>query len=113
YKRANFNPSFHTGRPTMSGIFVTGTDTDAGKTIVSAIIAQAMGAAYWKPVQTGCTDSSDRATVQSLTSQVELIEESYRLRLPLSPHAAADAEGVKIDIDRIHLPKVDRPLVVE
>lgn len=102
-------------------IFVTGTDTDAGKTVISALLTLGLGAHYWKPVQSGCEIDSDTKTVQELTglSDEHFLPESYRLTEPLSPHEAAARDGVRIDLDTIQLPTsftslpAETPLVVE
>lgn len=96
------------------GVFVTGIDTGVGKTVVSAILAQALGADYWKPIQAGTEQPTDRQEIQRLTSNsVFCHPEVYRLKAPMSPHAAADLESIAIDLDRIRLPQSDRPIVVE
>jgi len=104
----------------MRKIFVTGIDTDAGKSVVSAILVEALQANYWKPVQAGELDSSDTIKVKSLVSNVvsEFHAEAYRLTEPMSPHAAAAIDGVDISIDRIRkefieLENSTRDLIVE
>jgi len=96
----------------MTTIIVTGTDTDAGKTVFSAGLAAAMGATYWKPVQAGLDDGTDAARVASL-GVTKVLPEAYRLNTPCSPHCAAEIDGVTIDLDRLTPPAVDGPLVVE
>ena len=99
----------------MSGVFVvTGTDTGIGKTVFSAALSAALGAYYWKPVQTGLEDGSDAGTVARLSGldRGRILPEAYRLRTPCSPHRAAELDGVEIDPARLVLPDV-RPLVVE
>ena len=104
----------------MRKIFVTGIDTDAGKSVVSAILVEALQANYWKPVQAGELDNSDTIKVKSLVSNVvsEFHTEAYRLTEPMSPHAAAAIDGVDISIDRIRKELVDlenstRDLIIE
>lgn len=99
----------------MSAIVVTGTDTDIGKTVFSAALAGALGAHYWKPVQAGLDDGSDRERVARLSGLADdkLLPEAYRLTTPCSPHRAAEVDGVAIDPLRLALPRVDGPLVVE
>lgn len=99
----------------MTTIVVTGTDTDIGKTVFSAALAGALGANYWKPVQAGLDDGSDRERVARLSGLPadKLLPEAYRLTTPCSPHRAAEIDGVTIDPDRLALPQVDGPLVVE
>jgi dethiobiotin synthetase len=99
----------------MRGLFVTGTDTDVGKTVFAAALAGALGATYWKPVQAGLDDGSDRERVARLSGLPEekLLPEAYRLLTPCSPHRAAEIDGVMIDPAHLALPQVDGPLVVE
>jgi dethiobiotin synthetase len=89
---------------------VTGTDTGIGKTVFAAALAGAMGAAYWKPVQSGLEGETDSAVVRRL-SGVEILPEKYRLKRPASPHYAAEAEGAVIDPASLSPP--DGPLVIE
>ncbi|KUR73589.1 dethiobiotin synthetase [Novosphingobium fuchskuhlense] len=98
----------------MSAFVVTGTDTGIGKTVFSAALAGAMGAHYWKPVQSGLADGADKDSVAALAglSAERIIPEAYRLTEPLSPHRAAELDGVAIDPDGLILPEI-RPLVVE
>jgi dethiobiotin synthetase len=96
-------------------IVVTGTDTDIGKTVFAAALAGALGAHYWKPVQAGLEDGSDRERAARLSGlpEAKLIPEAYRLTTSCSPHRAAEIDRVAIDIDRLGLPSVGGPLVVE
>lgn len=95
--------------------FITGIGTEVGKTVASAIITQALEADYWKPVQAGELDSSDRLTVQSLIDNCSFKShpETYRLNHPMSPHAAAERDGIKIDINSFEIPKTENHLVIE
>jgi dethiobiotin synthetase len=95
----------------MAVIFVTGIGTGVGKTLASAVIAEALGVGYWKPVQTG--DESDAAYVGARLSHPRIYPEVYRLALPASPHIAARAEGVEIDLERIVAALPSGDLVVE
>lgn len=99
----------------MTVIVVTGTDTDVGKTVFAAALTGALGASYWKPVQAGTDDGTDRQRVARLAgiAPERILPEAYALATPCSPHRAAAIDGVTIDIDRLALPKVDGPLVVE
>ncbi len=93
--------------------FVTGIGTDVGKTVVSAILTKALGATYFKPVQSGIIEGSDAQTIRSLVRDVVIIPEIYRLKQPLSPHAAAQIDGVEIEIKELSLPQVSGNLIVE
>ena len=96
-------------------LVVCGTDTDVGKTVVSALLVQGLGAHYWKPVQSGLEDGGDSGRVQRLLDlpAERLWPEAYRLTAPVSPHWAAERDGLSIDPARLALPAWDGPLVVE
>ena len=96
-------------------IIVTGTDTDVGKTIFAAALAGALDASYWKPVQAGMEGGGDALTVAALSGLplARILPEAYCLQTPCSPHRAAEIDGVEIDIDRLTLPAVNGPLIVE
>ncbi len=96
----------------MTTVIVTGTDTGVGKTVFSAGLTAALGARYWKPVQSGLEEETDSQIVARLSGQ-SVLPEAYLLNLPASPHLSAEAEGVEIDLDRLTLPQTDGPLVVE
>ncbi len=94
--------------------FVTGIDTGIGKTIVSAILALATAATYWKPIQSGDLDKSDSMLVKRLTrNKVNILPEAVKLKHPLSPHAAAFMEKRSIGLENFkqELPKGN--LIVE
>lgn len=94
---------------------VSGIDTDAGKTIVSALLCLALDADYWKPVQAGVEPTTDTATVRELTGlpAERFHPETWRLQMPASPHAAAAAEGVQIAPEHIKIPTTSRSLIIE
>lgn len=96
-------------------VVVAGTDTDVGKTVFSAALAGALGAAYWKPVQAGLEGETDSQLVARLANlpPARVLPEAYRLRTPASPHLAAEIDGVTIDADALEPPEVEGPLVVE
>jgi dethiobiotin synthetase len=87
----------------MRPLFITGIGTDIGKTVVSAIVAEALGAVYWKPVQAGYDQGTDREWVEARLShpRARTLPEMYKLKMPASPHIAAREEGVRIDLDDI------------
>ncbi|HZJ21320.1 MAG TPA: dethiobiotin synthase [Pricia sp.] len=99
----------------MKQIFVTGISTEVGKTIASAIITEALEADYWKPVQAGNLDHTDTDRVKELISNEKTVfhKSSYELKSPMSPHAAAEIDGVTIDRLEIHEPQTDNYLVIE
>lgn len=93
-----------------SALVITGTDTGVGKTVFSAGLTLALQATYWKPVQAGLEEETDRETVARLTG-CPTLPEVYRLRTPASPHLAAARDGV--EIAPMALPDLPGPLVVE
>ena len=98
-----------------NALVICGTDTDVGKTVVSALVVQGLGATYWKPVQSGLEGGSDSGRLQALLQLpgTRLLPEAYRLQTPVSPHWAAELEGITIDPARLALPAVAGTLVVE
>ena len=96
-------------------LVVCGTDTDVGKTVVSALLVEGLGARYWKPVQSGVEGGGDRDRVAALLElpAERIVPEAYRLAAPVSPHWAAEREGVASDPERLALPPGDGPRVVE
>ncbi|RUP37319.1 MAG: dethiobiotin synthase [Acinetobacter sp.] len=92
-------------------IFITATDTNVGKTLISSWIALHTGFSYFKPIQTGTRDGSDSFEVQKL-SDTKIYPESYAYKEPLSPHLAANLENDMIDIEKIVLPP-SRNLIIE
>jgi dethiobiotin synthetase len=97
----------------MKDFFVAAINTDSGKTLVSAILCEALQADYWKPVQAGAP--YDKDTVKELlTNSVSKIHpETYLLETPESPHAAAGRQGIEIELNRIKLPSSDNAIIVE
>ncbi len=90
----------------MPVIVVSGTDTGLGKTVFAAMLTRALDAAYWKPVQSGTADGTDAKTVARLAAvgAERILPERYVLSQPLSPHRAAELDGVEIDTDALALP---------
>ena len=88
------------------GFFITGTDTGIGKTSLSALLVAALDANYWKPIQTGSTEGTDRETVRRLAEIPEerLRREAYCFEPPVSPHLAAREAGVRIGLDALAWP---------
>ncbi|MGC6470376.1 MAG: dethiobiotin synthase [Flavobacteriales bacterium] len=95
--------------------FVSGIGTEIGKTVISAILTEALNADYWKPIQAGDLEQSDSIKVKNLISNEnsQIHPESYRLKRPMSPHAAAEKEQLNIDLSSISLPNTLRPLIIE
>ena len=99
----------------MKKIFVTGIGTDVGKTVVSAILAEALEADYWKPVQAGDLENSDSIKVENLISntKTKIHTEGIKLNSPMSPHAAAEIDNVEIRLTDFCLPETNNNLIVE
>jgi len=91
-----------------SRFFVTGTDTGVGKTVVCALLCAALDAIYWKPIQTGAGDGTDRNTVMKLAKLplARTIPEVYCFAPPVSPHLAARIAKVPIELKKISVPEV-------
>jgi len=99
------------------GFFITGTDTNVGKTILSALLCAALPARYWKPIQTGSSEGTDREQVLRWAgmSADMAAPEAYIFPDPVSPHLAARSAGAEISLERIILPddSSNLPLIVE
>lgn len=89
------------------GLFVTGTDTGVGKTVVSATLfhryREGRTLRYWKPIQTGIESDDDTAEVTRLAGchDREIFGQGVRLPRPVSPHLAARLAGHTIDVDQL------------
>lgn len=93
---------------------ITGTGTGIGKTVFSAGLAGFLGADYWKPIQSGLDDEGgpDAQRVEKL-SGVKSLPSAYILQEPLSPHIAAEIDGVEMDLDGLTIPETGCDLVIE
>lgn len=98
----------------MKGFFVTGIDTNVGKTVISAILTEALKADYWKPIQSGGLEYTDSDFIREFTLHVgEIHQEQYAFHTPVSPHLAAKYEDVDIDIQHIKLNLLKNNIIVE
>ena len=101
----------------MEIFFISGIGTGIGKTLISAIIAEALNADYWKPVQAGYEDGTDSDWVKQHihNGDARVHPEVYKLKMPASPHIAAREEDVTISLEKIcsSVPKIKRNLIVE
>jgi dethiobiotin synthetase len=99
----------------MNTYFITGIGTNVGKTIAAAIVVEALEADYWKPIQAGELDYCDTKKVTALVSnsKSKFHSNSYALKTPMSPHAAAEIDGLKIESKKIIPPKTKKHLVIE
>ncbi|WP_294820763.1 dethiobiotin synthase [uncultured Flavobacterium sp.] len=96
-------------------LFITGTGTDVGKTIASAIITEALQADYWKPIQAGDLHDADSHKIQRYISNAvtRIFPNSYALNTPASPHLAAAIDNVDIDLKSMAEPETKNHLVIE
>lgn len=98
-------------------IFITGTDTNVGKTLLSALLCAALPGRYWKPIQTGARETIDSEQVKSWAGLEDdrVLTGSYLLDEPVSPHLAARLAGREITLEKIKPPALDSglPLIVE
>lgn len=96
----------------IRGIFVTGTDTGIGKTVVTAALAAALrsegwNVGVWKPVQSGeplgsgLSDAERLAEGSGIADPPEEVA-SFTYRAPLTPWLAAKAEGVELTMDMLY-----------
>ncbi|MDZ4843988.1 MAG: dethiobiotin synthase [Chitinophagales bacterium] len=99
----------------MKRIFVTGIGTGIGKTVVSAILAEALKADYWKPIQAGDLKNTDTMKVKSLVTnkRSKYYPEAFCLTQPMSPHASALNDNIKIKSKKLKLPKHKSTLIIE
>jgi len=94
---------------------VAGIGTGIGKTFIATILAEALEADYWKPVQAGNLDFTDTDFVRQHLSNRKTVfhPEVYRLSSPMSPHAAAAKDGTNIDLQKLTIPQTQNNLVIE
>ena len=98
----------------MNGFFVTGTGTGVGKTVVSAILVEALKADYWKPIQSGNQDFTDSDFIKEYTIHCQTIHsEVYLFPDPVAPFFASKLVNKVIDLQYISLPKTNNNLIVE
>jgi dethiobiotin synthetase len=96
-------------------LFVTGTDTGVGKTLLAAVLVAALNRRYWKPIQTGAIEGTDRQQVMQWTGLPAAYTHPETLLFdpPVSPHLAAQQKGIAIDIQSICRPSDPSALVIE
>jgi dethiobiotin synthetase len=109
----------------LQPIFITGIGTGVGKTLVASILAQALEAEYWKPVQAGYSEGTDSEWMKKILPNASgrVHPELYKLKLAASPHIAAREEGVEISlpailaryeqIKQLSRPNPDATLIIE
>jgi dethiobiotin synthetase len=96
-------------------LVVTGTDTGIGKTVFSAALADALGACYWKPIQSGLDAETDSETVSRLGEipPERILREQWRLKTPASPHLAAEIDKITLHPDELSPPETILPVIIE
>ncbi len=103
--------------PFPERFFVTGTDTDVGKTLVSTLLMLALQCRYLKPIQSGDEDGTDTLRVKQLSglSAERFLPEHYVTRTPASPHLSARIDGISINVDDIcyQICEIPGPLLIE
>lgn len=99
----------------MKGIFVTGTDTNVGKTLVSGLITKAINGTYFKPIQSGNEEGCDKKFVKETFAldASQVLPSIYEFKAPFSPNQASELEGITIDKSKLTLPENHKALVVE
>ena len=99
----------------MKKYFISGIGTDVGKTVVSAVLTEALQADYWKPVQCGFAEGTDSGNVKKLISNLTSVfhKEAYLLKEPASPHIAAAKKNIRIEKSNIQLPVTNNNLIIE
>ncbi len=87
-------------------VWVTGTDTDVGKSVVAAMLVTALESSYWKPIQSGTLTGTDMEFVKQVSGLTKdhFIPEVYKTTQPLSPHLSAKIDNITIDLDSFHEP---------
>ena len=102
----------------LNGYFISGTDTNVGKTIVSAILVNKFRCIYYKPIQCGFDENGNKDSdiINKICKKKIILKETYILQNPLSPNIAAKKENKKIRIDsfkKLVNQKLDNKLIVE
>jgi dethiobiotin synthetase len=96
-------------------LVITGTDTGIGKTVFSAALTDALGACYWKPIQSGLGEETDSETVLRLgrIPCQRIFPEAWLLKTPVSPHLSAAIDAVTINPRALEPPDTNSPLIIE
>ncbi|MFP4658037.1 MAG: dethiobiotin synthase [Desulfonatronovibrionaceae bacterium] len=96
-------------------IFITGTDTGVGKTVVAGMLAAAGAGCYWKPIQTGSDLETDSAWVKRVCGvpRQRIYPETYSFPEPVSPHLAAKWAGQRIDPLKVNWPESSEQVIAE
>ena len=97
------------------GFFITGTDTNVGKTFFSSILIQKFNYDYWKPIQTGKNLENDTLHIEKNTKTIKnrFHKPIYSFIKPLSPHLASNYEKKSINMKKIKKPNSKIPMIIE
>jgi dethiobiotin synthetase len=101
---------------TPARLVVAGIGTEVGKTVVSAVLCEALRADYWKPVASGSEDGPvDHEIISTLIERPEhrIHPSSYIFAKSLSPHAAARMEGAEVELQKVQIPSTENALIIE
>jgi dethiobiotin synthetase len=96
----------------MKQFIVAGIGTEMGKTVVSAILTAGLKADYWKPIQAGDLDQGDAYWIRNWVPSATVHPSTYALTQPMSPHSAAEIDGITITLENFKIP-TDQTLIVE
>jgi dethiobiotin synthetase len=96
----------------MKQFIVAGIGTEIGKTVVSAILTAGLKADYWKPVQAGDLDTGDAYWIRNWVPSATVHPSTYALTQPMSPHSAAEIDGITIELSAFKIPS-NHTLIVE
>ena len=94
---------------------ICGTDTDIGKTLISAFLVRGLDSFYWKPIQSGIGTETDSEFVYRLSkvNKKNILKEAYKFNEPVSPHWASEIDHNPIKRELLKLPEINGNLVVE
>ena len=96
----------------MKQFIIAGIGTEIGKTVVSAILTAGLKADYWKPVQSGDIETGDAYWIRKWVPSATIHPSTYALTQPLSPHSAAEIDGITIELEKFKVP-TDQTLIIE
>ena len=96
----------------MKQFIIAGIGTEIGKTVVSAILTAGLKADYWKPVQSGDIETGDAYWIRKWVPSATIHPSTYALTQPLSPHSAAEIDGITIELEKFKVP-TDQSLIIE
>jgi dethiobiotin synthetase len=96
----------------MKQFIIAGIGTEIGKTVVSAILTAGLKADYWKPVQSGDIETGDAYWIRKWVPSATIHPSTYALTQPLSPHSAAEIDGITIELEAFKKP-TENTLIIE